>query len=177
MKSLHEKNIIDPKHHIEYSVEVKELCVDFNFKVTKFNPEPWNTNPSFSKTEPYKNHKLWEHDVFEVFLQSRPGEKSTDQPYLEIQVSPAEQKLALWIIKPRQVSVTPLTEQFKSWSTLSDDIWEGKISIPLNNEILNHPHLFAGVFACLGANREHFCHHKVEMEKIDFHRPDLFFKI
>ena len=59
--------------------------------------EDFHCNEEF-KNSPF-NWKLWEWDVVEAFLQLRSDEEDKNAPYLEIQVSPLNQRLLLIITK------------------------------------------------------------------------------
>ncbi len=177
MKKLFGKNVIAPNYNVEFDINSTDFSIVVSFKITKLSLGAWNTNLDFSSSDFRKNTGLWEYDVFEVFLQSRPGEKSISKPYLELEVSPAKQEFALWVLDPRKVLATPLDSQFDYTMEITGQIWKGRVIIPIENDFFKYSQFYAGVFSCLGKEREHFCHHQVEMEKVDFHRPDLFFKV
>lgn len=58
----------------------------------------------------YKNWGLWEYDVFEAFLSFADN----SLPYLELQVSPLNQKFALLIEEPRKTSAYPESCPFET---------------------------------------------------------------
>jgi hypothetical protein len=152
-----------------------ELLLDF--EVEKQNQNDWIHNAKFGN-DFRKNWELWNFDVVEAFLQLRSHEADISAPYLEIQVSPLNQKLALLILKPRVTFFTPLVLDFISKIETTDSKWSTQIKLNLTQEFLSAGELWGGFFACLGGpQRSYLALNPNPEEKPDFHRPELFKKL
>ncbi len=141
---------------------------------------PWHTQANMGN-DYRKNWQLWESDVLETFLQLRRHEEDVSAPYLELQVSPLNQPLALIIQKPRESFYTPLKLSFQSQCNLSENQthkeWslEAQVSLP---EELEGSSLWGGVFACLkGEVREYHALEPWEPAPANFHVPQYFQKL
>ena len=119
----------------------------------------------------YKNWGLWDYDVFELFL-SRNTELNA--PYLELQVSPLNQKLALIIEKPRQKWFYPETSVFTSKTTIEDNKWVSTFKIDLGAIPGNSNIVYGNAHAILGNPRNYYAAVPNEESTPDFHRPELF---
>jgi len=140
--------------------------------------EDFHCNEEF-KNSPF-NWKLWEWDVVEAFLQLRSDEEDKNAPYLEIQVSPLNQRLLLIITKPRQKFYSPLNFDFESKTTITKGKWETKIEMKLPQEHLGSGKLLYGnFFACLGeGQKRRFFAQVINQDKEpNFHIPENFTKI
>lgn len=126
------------------------------------------TSSSFESE--YKNWGLWEYDVVEVFL----TREATGIPYLEIQVSPLNQKFALLVKAPREETEYPEELPFKSSVKLLSKKWTAEIEVPWSSMPGEDSFVRGNLHAILGKNRNHFSLGLNEDEKPDFHRPDLF---
>lgn len=122
----------------------------------------------------FKNWGLWEHDVFEAFLTRSMEQKL---PYLEAQVSPLNQKLALVIEEPRKSWHYPEHCPFTSETILKDGVWKSVMKISLSLIPGEGSKIFGNLHAILGANRQHFSLNVNVEEAPDFHRPELFQKL
>ena len=141
------------------------LLVEFQVKSSALH-----LNKDFSESG-WGNMGLWEFDVVEVFLQR----KNPDNHYLELEISPLGQKLAILIKKPRkdfgivelehtQASAEITSEGFRASFQIKDSDIPGG-----GKEILGNAH------ACLGReHRNHFSLFEGEVGKPDFHRPEFF---
>src|SRR5690606_33752357 len=81
---------------VDYFIKRNKLTAKFQ---ASSNLENWNHSPLFSKNY-YKNWRLWDYDVFEIFLQFRKEKEQESAPYIELQVSPLNQKFALITYRP-----------------------------------------------------------------------------
>ncbi len=133
---------------------------------------PFDGAPFVSEafSEEYKNWGLWDYDVVEVFLTREPA----GLPYLEIQVSPKNQKFALLIKRPREETEYPEELPFQSSVKLLSKKWVAEIQIPWSSMPGEDSFVRGNLHAILGENRNHFSLELNEGERPDFHRPDLF---
>lgn len=164
----HHSHLSD-KYTVEASVNIDQDRLKIHFNVTL--PE-LTTNSEFS-LDGVSNMGLWEYDVCEAFIH-RYKDKG---PYLEVQVSPLNQKLALNIVKPREQveSISKLDFQSKTQNTVTGfevfmDI--AITEIPGDTDIIS-----GGLFACLGPKerRVYFSLNPNLEPEPDFHRPELFY--
>lgn len=136
----------------------------------------WVTDPRFG-SDPRKNWELWNFDVVESFLQPRRDVTSTHAPYLELQVSPLNQPLALMILKPRVAVYVPLHLKLEHKVELTPTRWLTTLKVELPEE-LDRGELHGGLFACLGSGpRSFLALNPNPDERPDFHRPELFVKL
>lgn len=162
--------------NVSWELQVNHILVSF-----KVENSPTTTNRDFL-TDGWKNNGLWEYDVVEVFIQLT-DEKKLDGPYLELQVSPLEQKVALLIKKPRidVVSAGELTSSASAntYTTGFDGTFKIDYRDIPGHENKNHTVIKAGFFACLGKkeNRKYFALNINTEAQADFHKPELFKKI
>lgn len=134
---------------------------------------PSVVNSSYG-TDPRKNWELWNWDVVEAFLQLRSSAEDVFAPYLELQVSPLNQALALVIRKPRVSFYTPLALEFNSHVDTDADGYTMRAQVRLPAE-LQGAELWGGLFACLGQSpREYWALKSNPEANPDFHRPELF---
>lgn len=121
-----------------------------------------------------KNWELWNWDVVEAFLQLRSSAEDFTAPYLELQVSPLNQALALVIREPRVSFYTPLALEFQSHVETDPNGYTMRAKLRLPAE-LHGPQLWGGLFACLGESPREYWALKPNPEPTpDFHRPQLF---
>jgi hypothetical protein len=164
MKQLlsHPANLTQ-SYSIEYNPQItgSELIIDYIIT----SEQNWNTSTKFS-SDYFKNWGLWDFDVFEVFVLDKS--KSINS-YTEYQVSPLNQTFCLEVLKPREITYTPLEKEFYSQVTLDDTTWTGQLIIPIS---LSGDY-FVGVFSILGVNKEFFSNNP-NKGLPDFHRPELF---
>ncbi len=132
----------------------------------------WHAQPSHGQ-DPRKNWELWNHDVVEAFLQLR-GPRGAASPYLELQLSPLNQPLALVILKPRIACYTPMALELLHHVQVEGPVWTSTVEVELPRE-LGEGALHGGLFACLGGEpRSFFSLNPNPEERPDFHRPELF---
>jgi hypothetical protein len=163
---------LEKNHDVVVKLNKKKDSLDICFEVSnKLNK--WNTDKSFDDL-PMRNWGLWENDVVEVFLQPRSTKKDYKAPYLELQVSPLNQRFQLFIFDPRKVFFTPLVEFFASTSIIENNKWTLNFSIP---KFWDEKNLYVGLFACLGKKREFYSANLNKESRPDFHRPDLFINV
>ncbi|MBY0516692.1 MAG: hypothetical protein K2P81_07285 [Bacteriovoracaceae bacterium] len=158
------------------SQKAQEILLEF--EVEKQNHQEWIHHLKFSESDFRKNWELWNFDVVEAFLQLRNHPNDIHAPYVEIQVSPLNQKLALVILKPRVSFFTPLNLDFTSQTQKSDSKWSTQIKLTLPSALLSQGELWGGLFACLGSHeRSYLALNPNPEDKPDFHRPELFKKL
>ena len=135
---------------------------------------PWHTDQRFG-ADYRKNWELWNFDVVEAFLQPRAHQGQLDAPYLEVQISPLRQVLALVILKPREKLYTPLEFNYRAETQQVPGLWQARMELQLPAE-LAAGELHGGLFACLGAGpeREYHALNPNPEPRPDYHRPELF---
>lgn len=167
-----------PQSQFSVSAQIHQVGRIIYWNMQCIGPKtPWHTQAQMG--EDYrKNWLLWESDVLETFLQLRRHEEDFSAPYLELQVSPLNQPLALVIQKPRESFYTPLRLSFQSRCQLSETEtqkqWtlEAQVSLP---EELQGVSLWGGVFACLRAQeREYHALEPWAPAPANFHLPQYF---
>ncbi len=142
----------------------KSLKVEFH---QNFYSSP-NVNESFSHE--FQNWGLWEHDVFEVFL----TKNDSGLPYLEMQVSPLNQKFALIVKRPREETEYPKVCPFRSHAEIKDGEWHSWIEVDLD-QIPGDSNVIKGnVHAIIGDTRSFFSYNVNSEDEPDFHKPELF---
>jgi hypothetical protein len=156
---------------VEWNVSATEATISFT--VNKRSGRPWLTDPAF--TEDWaKNWGLWNKDVVEAFLQLRQTPDDRTAPYLEIQVSPANQPFALIIVEPRKTFHAPKALEFTHESTIENRSWTATLKVKLPED-LQGSLPYGGFFACLDADpREYYALEPNPENNPDFHRPELF---
>jgi hypothetical protein len=174
MQAFLKKHAPGPALHtvkVNWSREGRVVTVDF--QVQKRSSAPWLADPAM--TMDYKrNWGLWNQDVVEAFLQLRQHDDDIKAAYLEIQVSPLNQPLALVIIEPRKTFHAPEELKFEHTVTVEGRSFSGQMKVTLPDEIKGEK-LFGGCFACLSENpREYFALNPNPESNPDFHRPELF---
>lgn len=160
---------IHPTYECQFRCEIVDQFFELNFEVLS-KTNAFYTNEKFTK-EGLENWGLWEFDVIELFLSTKCA-----PPYLELQLSPLNQKFALYINTPRDDFFYPIDwKDFKSSSDYSQNKWSGQIRIDLDKipQYKKGP-LYGNVFAILGEIREYYAFHTNPEQKPDHHRPDLF---
>lgn len=139
--------------HIKFEVPLKEKAY---------------FNDGFEKE--FQNWGLWEYDVVEVFLTREPA----GLPYLELQVSPLNQKFALLVEEPREKTKYPEIMPFKSAVRLLTTKWVAELIVPWSSLPGKDSFVRGNLHAVLGEERNHFSLTLNDDEAPDFHRPDLF---
>jgi len=148
----------------------------WKMRVENPHAHAWHTHERFG-SDLRKNWELWNFDVVEAFLQPRRHADDRAASYLEVQLSPKEQALALVIVEPRKICYVPYALKFKSHVTLTPTLWESSVCLTLPSE-LQTGELWGGLFACLGAGeRGYYSLRPNPEEKPDYHRPELFQKL
>ncbi len=160
--------------NVSTSIVGNLLEVVFDYSQYKGN---WIVSSKFSDSDSFKNWKLWEFDVFEAFLQFRKSKLDFESPYIEMQISPKNQRLNLLIIRPRAIFQTLLHDQFTA--KIDESLKEVKLSINLNDlELERKDYLYGGFFSCLGPKEKRKYFSNIDLEgKLDFHRPKNFVRI
>ncbi len=153
----------------EYRLDDDRLIADFI--VTKPEELDWNTDKNFSR-EGIGNWKLWEHDVVEFFIQDRDEKLGEKSPYIELQLSPLDQKFALIVERPRESYYTPQDFDFSGHSKTDGNSWQATIEVKIPRDT----QLYGGTFSCLGPkDKRHYLASNPNKEaQPDFHRPELF---
>ena len=136
----------------------------------------WHTDQRFGG-DLRKNWELWNFDVVEAFLQLRSHAEDVRAPYLEVQLSPLKQGLALVILEPRKAFYTPLSLDFHATSEIKDNKWQSRVELAMPAEFADGE-LWGGLFSCLGSGeRGYYALNPNPEAKPDFHRPELFKKL
>ena len=148
---------------IQTNLTDKMLTVSFEITSPCFH-----VSEKFSLTH-YENWGLWDFDVIEIFLA-----RSNTSPYLEIQLSPLNQKFALIIDEPRVKFHYPKDFDFIATSYMDEGRWVGEISINLIDIPGVGEKIWGNIHACLGEDREYYALFGHQDGVIDFHRPALF---
>lgn len=163
-------------HGVKFSWSREGAKIRINFQLNKRTSAPWITDPSFGGD--YKaNWGLWNTDVAEAFLQLRKSPEDVKAPYLEIQLSPANQPFALIVTEPRKTFYTPENLEFKTTSEIEGRVWIGSMEVTLPSEF-NGQHLYGGFYSCLSQTpREFYALEPNPEEAPDFHRPELFLNL
>lgn len=115
----------------------------------------------------FRNWKLWEQDVFEVFFQIR-SKNSELEEYYEFNFDSLGQAFALNILRPRKIFYTPLEQDFHYTCKSQSNIWKGEIIFDLNSL---KGDVYGNFHACLADEYYGSC---FSPGKADFHRPDYF---
>jgi hypothetical protein len=166
MKKLmcHQKN---PQNEVfvDYVLGREDLIVNFEVHSKHINaPCGFDLNPS-------KNWGLWHSDVVECFF----GPKGE---YLEINLAPNNLAFNLMVLKPRELSYTPLDYKFSHETSITDWGWKASLVLPLS--YFDDTKIIHGnFFACLGKedSREYFGLNINVKDEPNFHRPELFLKL
>lgn len=133
----------------------------------------WTTDARFG-SDVRKNWELWNFDVVEAFFQLRSHDEDVRAPYLEVQISPLTQGLALVILEPRKACYTPLHLVWHPQNTVVAGHWKTRVELELPSG-LPEGDLWGGLFACLGSGERNFYALNPNPEpRPDFHRPELF---
>ncbi len=150
--------------------------VSIEYAVQKRDGSPWLSDPVYG-SDWSKNWGLWNKDVVEAFLQLRSTPDDLNAPYLEIQVSPANQPFALIIREPRKVFHAPAVLDFKTEALVEGRGLKGTMTVTLPEE-LQGDLLYGGFFSCLSTEpREFYALEPNPEASPDFHRPELFISL
>lgn len=160
-------------HTIKIDWDVQGQDVTLQFTVNKRTSRPWLSDPVFTH-DWSKNWGLWNKDVVEAFIQLRSSPDDIKAPYLEIQVSPANQPFALIIVEPRKTFHAPRSLDFVHESSLEGRSWTATMKFTLPSE-LKGDIVYGGFFSCLEQDpREYYALEPNPENNPDFHRPELF---
>ena len=171
-KLVQHPEYLRPNHKVFVDYSLTNDCVEIQFKV---ETDKLITSNDF-KTNGFENWGLWNFDVVEVFLQKS---SQTDR-YLELQVSPLGQKLAIDIFKPREDHRIKVDYQGTMESMITPFGFDAKFSVPLNEIPGDDKVVFGNFTACLGlTNRRSYSAISIndEDKEPDFHIPRLFQKL
>lgn len=150
--------------------------VTIDFQVQKRSSAPWLADPAMTD-DWRKNWGLWNNDVVEAFLQLRSHDEDVTAPYLEIQLSPLNQPLALIIVEPRKKFHAPAELRYEHRAETDGRSFSGQMKVTLPADLRGEK-LFGGCFACLSENpREYFALNPNPEANPDFHRPELFISL
>lgn len=156
---------------VDWQVTTTEVMIEFT--VNKRSGRPWLSDPVFNQ-DWSKNWGLWNKDVVEAFIQLRSTPDDLRAPYLEIQVSPANQPFALIIEEPRKTFHAPKVLDFTHEVTVEGRSWKAAMKVTLPTD-LRGTLPYGGFFACLDHDpREYFALEPNPENNPDFHRPELF---
>lgn len=170
----HGQGIASHSLKVDWTVQGREVTIQF--AVQKRTSRPWLSDSSFT-SDWSKNWGLWNKDVVEAFLQLRSHPEDQKAPYLEIQVSPLNQPLALVIVEPRKTFHAPKALAFLHEVQVEGRTWNATLKVTLPEE-LQGSDLYGGFFACLDENpREYFALEPNQEASPDFHRPELFLSL
>jgi hypothetical protein len=160
-------------HSLKVEWDIQERNVSLQFTVNKRTSRPWLTDPAF--TEDWsKNWGLWNKDVVEAFLQLRSSPDDLKAPYLEIQVSPANQPFALIIVEPRKTFHAPKSLDFTHSVSVEGRVWTASMKFSLPEELIGTK-VYGGFFSCLDQDpREFYALEPNPEANPDFHRPEFF---
>lgn len=147
--------ISDDNLIISYNVEANDLNLNKDF-----NEKNWD------------NWGLWEHDVVEAFIQK----DNPNNHYLELQVSPLNQKFALMVYKPREAFEKIIELPVKTKANITKGGFKASFEIPLTVIPGKGSMVKGNLHACLGKSheREYFSLKLNPEAKPDFHRPEYF---
>ena len=157
------------KHNVSVDIQVQS-----DFVVVRFNVESERLNCSDRFTsDGWVNEKLWNFDVVELFLT-----RQENGPYLELQVSPLSQKLALLIKKPREVVECYEPRMSSIGAVITDIGFSADFKIH-HSDIPGHSNIVIGnTHACLGTTyRSYYSLFEGSDDVLDFHRPEFFQKL
>jgi hypothetical protein len=163
-------------HTVKIEWTLSGSVVTLQFTVNKRSGRPWLTDPAFTH-DWSKNWGLWNKDVVEAFLQLRSSPDDIKAPYLEVQVSPANQPFALVIVEPRKTFHPPKSLDFVHEVNLEGRSWMSTLRVTLPEEFQGTL-CYGGFFACLDQEpREFFALEPNPEINPDFHRPELFISL
>ena len=158
---------------VECNLVKASQALIFDFLVIKDAGLAWNQVKT-QDPQGFENWGLWEGDVIELFLSRSEG----NLPYLELQLSPFEQKFALVIEEPRKRFYYPQACPFQFESEKSESFWKGKILVKFVDIPGASEKIFYQASACLGPTGKRCYFSSIFNEagknELDFHQPDLF---
>lgn len=151
---------------VNYHLGSDHLLVEFDVITHKMY-----TNNKYTQ-ESWDNWGLWDTDVVEVFIKK----DALNLEYLELQVSPLNQKFALLIKKPREDFSKASPKFTKIESLKTDKGFRARFVIDYKDIPGEGNELFANFHACLGPTdkREYFSFNLNPEANPDFHRPEYF---
>lgn len=160
----------DQSYQITFGLNSKDEYIHIDFNV--FSKVGWYTSQKYDLNG-FDNWGLWDFDVVEAFMSFNGKE------YIELQVSPLNQKFALKIIRPREEYNRPDNLYFESDINIEHNKWISCLRIKKSLiPGFESDHKLVGNFhAILGENREHYSFNVNSEEKPDFHRRDLFVEL
>ena len=160
----------NPEIQVRYEFELSNDMVIVDFEVKS----PLLSIGTHFDQETYDNWKLWEYDVVEVFLS-----KSPNNGYLELQISPNNQKLAVLIKEPRKIYDIYPNFTGTAHSNVTNSGFNATFHVPLNEIPGRGEDIFGNLSACLGPHGKQSYFSLIEHPEgnPDFHRPDYFIKL
>ncbi len=151
---------------VDIQVLSDSLIAHFNVIASELH-----TSDKFSR-EGWCNNKLWDFDVVELFL----SRDSKTKHYLELQVSPLGQKLALLIKKPRVEVEDYKPAAIEASAIITERGFEAKFQIKASDIPGDDGLIKGNAHACLGPEtaRSYYSLHKGDSGAPDFHKPEFF---
>ena len=141
------------------------LIAEFQVKTKELN-----TSDAFS-TKGWKNDGLWDFDVVELFVRR----ESVKNRYLELEISPLGQKVAILVKRPREDFSDFVPKDAIAKAAITDRGFNAIFKILISdipgkgNIVLGNAH------ACLGKDhRNYFSLFDSSIGRPDFHRPEFF---
>lgn len=166
-------SIAKPRWQVTGSVHRVGRLLVWSMEVHGPAEQNWHTSEQFG-SDVRKNWELWNFDVVEAFLQLRSHDGDVSAPYLEVQISPLKQGLALVILEPRKAFYTPMQMVWHAQNSVSKGHWKTTVELELPQDF-SEGDLWGGLFACLGSGERDFYALNPNPEaRPDFHRPELF---
>ena len=158
---------VEPRASIRFGSKELKVNMECSF------PEEGHPYCSENFSSSFKNWGLWEFDVFEIFL----TREEKRLPYLELQISPLDQKFALLVKKPRVEADYPQYLPFQTKTILDANCWKSAFTVPLKNIPGEGKTVYGNLHAIIGEKRAHYSLRLNHEETPDFHRPELFAKL
>jgi hypothetical protein len=152
--------------HVTHRVEGTRVVIDFDVQSKESH-----VSTEFC-TDKLSNWGLWDFDVVEVFIQK----KCEKNHYLELQVSPLNQKFALLVKEPRKETIEIKSLSSDISSTQTESGFKACFEIEVADIPGDSNEIYANFFACLGPkeNRSYFALNINKEAEPDYHRPELF---
>lgn len=161
-----------PNHKVSVDYSIGDDCVNIQFQV---ETDKLIISDEFKKSG-FENWGLWNFDVVEVFLQK----SFQSNRYLELQVSPLGQKLAIDIYEPRKDHRIKSDYKGSMEAVITSSGFDAKFSVPINEIPGDEKLIFGNFTACLGPTmkRSYSAISINDKDKEpDFHIPRLFQKL
>lgn len=158
------------KHQAFVDIQVLPHTLIANFNVIS---NALHINDKFNSMG-WANDKLWDFDVVELFL----TRDSENKKYLELQISPLNQKLALLIKKPRVEVEEYLPTLSEAFASITEQGFKAQFKVS-HSDIPGEADIIKGnAHACLGNDpQSYYSLHKGDSGVPDFHKPQFFKKL